>query len=33
VNWDESLKIDYEDALLDDVAKRDPLEGTTPAAQ
>ena len=33
VQWDSELKIDYEDALLDDVAKQDPLEGTVPGTK
>ncbi len=33
VQWDSELKIDWEDALLDDVAKQDPLEGTTPGTK
>ena len=33
VQWDSELKIDWEDALLDDVAKQDPLEGTVPGTK
>ena len=31
VQWDAELKIDWQDGLLDDVAKRDPLEGSVDA--
>jgi hypothetical protein len=30
VKWDDQLGIDYEDSLLDDPVKQDPLEGTDP---
>ncbi len=30
VQWDNALAVDWEDALLDDVAKQDPLEGSKP---
>ncbi|MBS2018396.1 MAG: hypothetical protein JST00_36360 [Deltaproteobacteria bacterium] len=30
VKWDDALGVDFEDALLDDPAKTDPLEGTAP---
>jgi hypothetical protein len=31
VQWDQSLGVDWQDSLLDDPAKQDPLEGTDPA--
>lgn len=30
VQWDSALAVDWEDSLLDDVAKKDPLEGAAP---
>jgi hypothetical protein len=33
VQWDSALAVDWEDSLLDDVQKQDPLEGTAPGTQ
>lgn len=33
VQWDSALAVDWEDSLLDDVAKQDPTEGTAPGTQ
>ncbi len=33
IQWDSELKIDWEDSLLDDVAKQDPMEGSAPGTQ
>jgi hypothetical protein len=33
VQWDDSLGIDWQDSLLDDPVKRDPMEGSTPGTQ
>lgn len=33
VKWDDALGVDWEDALLDDLEKQDPLEGVAPGAK